>query len=57
MQREHTVAANAKMSLAILSNEIVEAEYIIHHILPIVLEGNDKVEHDNKWRTYRESII
>ena len=44
------------MSLAILNNEILEAGYKSHHILPIVLELYAKVEHDNKWRTYRERI-
>ena len=42
------------MSLAILNNEIAEAEYKSHHILPIVPEGDAKVEHENKWRTYCE---
>ena len=48
MQGEPTIAAKAKNSLAILNNEIVEAEYKIHHILPIVLEGDAKVYHFNK---------
>ena len=56
MQGEPTIAAKAKNPLAILNNEIVEAEYKIHHILPIVLEGDAKVEHDNTWRTYCEII-
>ena len=35
----------------------MEAEYKIHHILPIFLEGNAKVEQDNKWQTYHERIV
>ena len=34
----------------------MEAEYKIHHILPIVLEGDAKVDHENKWLTYCERI-
>ena len=34
----------------------MEYEYKIHQILTIVLEGDVKVEHDNKWRTYCEII-
>ena len=56
MQGEPAIAYKAKTSLAILINEIVEAEYKINHILPIVMEGDDKVDHDNKWRTYFERI-
>ena len=32
----------------------MEAEYKSQCILPIVLEGDSKVEHVNEWRTYRE---
>ena len=42
------------MSLALPNNEITEVEYKSRHILPIVLEGDAKVEHVNKWRTYLE---
>ena len=49
-----TIAAKSKMSLAILNNEIVEAKYKSQHILPIVLDGDVKVEHYNEWQTYRE---
>ena len=34
----------------------MEAEYKSWQILPIVLEGDSKVEHDSKWRTYCERI-
>ena len=44
------------MSLALTNNEIMEAEYKIKQILPIVIEGDAKEEHDNKWRTYRDRI-
>ena len=54
MERESTIAAKAKTSLAILNNEIMEAEHKRHFILPIVLEGDSKIEHDNEWQTYRE---
>ena len=56
MQGEPAIAAKYKTSLTILNNEIVEAEYKSNHIIPIVLEGDAKLEHDNKWRTYSESI-
>ena len=42
------------MSLAILNSKKSESEYRSKRILPIVLEGDDKVEHDNEWRTYRD---
>ena len=44
------------MSLAITNNEIVESKYKSYHILPIVLYGDAKVEHENKLRTYCERI-
>ena len=56
MEVEPTIAAKAKISLAILNNEIVESRYKSNHILPIVLEDDAKVEHGNKWRTYPERI-
>ena len=56
MQVEPSIATKNKISIAILNTEIVEAKYKNHHILPIVLKGDAKVEHDNKWRAYRERI-
>ena len=53
---EPAIAAKPKMSLAILNNEIVWAKYKIQRILPIVLEGDAKVEHDNAWWTYCDMI-
>ena len=50
------IVAKDKISLAIFNNEIVEADYKSHHILPIVLEGDDKLDHDNKCQTYFERI-
>ena len=47
MERESTIAAKAKTSLAILNNEIMEAEHKRHFILPIFLEGDSEVDHDN----------
>ena len=44
------------MSLAITNNEIVESKYKSYHILPIVLYGDAKVEHENKLRKYCERI-
>ena len=52
---EPAIAAKANMSLAILSNEMLEAEYKIQRILTIVLEGDFKVERDNELQTYSES--
>ena len=57
MDGDSTIAAKAKISLAILRNEIVEAEYKSHPILPIYLEGDAKLEHNNKWRTYCERVV
>ena len=56
MEGDPTIAAKSKMSLAILNNEIMEAEYKSHHMLPIVLERDAKLDHGNKWRTYCERI-
>ena len=56
MQGEPAIAAKDKMSLNIVNNEIVESKYKSHHILPIVLEGDAKVEHENKWHTYNKRI-
>ena len=56
MEGDPTISAKSKTSLDILNNEIVEAEYESHHILPIVLDGDSKIEHGNKWRTYRKRI-
>ena len=52
----HDIATKDKIALDIINNEIVEAEYKCHHILPIVLEGDIKVENDSKWQTYCKSI-
>ena len=57
MQGEPAVAAKYKISLTILNNEIMEADYKSHNILPIVMEGDTKVDHDNKCRTYCERVI
>ena len=51
---EPTISAKAKMSLAILNNEIGQTEYKIQCIMTIVLEGDAKIEHDNEWWTYCE---
>ena len=32
----------------------MEADYKSQHILPIVLDDDVKVEHENEWRTYHE---
>jgi hypothetical protein len=45
---------DASMSLAILDNEIEEADYQATLKLPIKLDESEKTEHDNAWRTYRE---
>ena len=51
---EPTIAPKSKISLAITNNEILEVEYKIQRILPIVLEGDARVEYDNQWQTYFE---
>ena len=43
-----TIYAKSKTSLAIPNNEIVEFEYKSQHILPIVMEDDPKLEHDNE---------
>ena len=50
MEGEPNIAAKAITKLSIFNNEIVEAAYKSHHILPIVLEGVSKVNNDNKGR-------
>ncbi len=42
------------MKLAILENEIEEAEYKATIDVPIILTGDEQSEHDNAWKTYRE---
>ena len=54
MEGEPTIAAKAKLSFAILDNEIVEPRYKIQCILPIFLEGYSKVDNDNGWWKYCE---
>ena len=44
---ETTISANSKTILAVLNNETVEAEYKILPILPIVLDGDSKICHEN----------
>ena len=56
MEGEPNISTKDKIYLSILNNDIVEAEYRSHHILPIVIEGYAKVEQDNKLRTYSERI-
>ena len=51
---EPTIAPKSKITLAITNNEILEVEYKIQRILPIVLEGDARVEYDNQWQTYFE---
>ena len=51
---EPTIAPKSKTTLAITNNEILEVEYKIQRILPIVLEGDARVEYDNQWQTYFE---
>jgi hypothetical protein len=45
---------DASMLLALLDNEIEEADYQATLQLPIHLDESEKTEHDNAWRTYRE---
>ena len=56
IQGKPAIAAKSKMSVVFFNNGIVEADYKSHHILLMVLEGDAKVEHDNKWRTYHDRI-
>ena len=56
MEGEPIISDKSKISLDILNNEIVEAEYKNQHILPIVMESDTKVDHENKWRTYHDRI-
>jgi hypothetical protein len=45
---------DAPMSIALLQNNIEEAEYQATMDLPIELTNEEKTEHSNAWRTYRE---
>ena len=49
---EPTIYAKYRMSLAILNNEIEEADYKSQCILPIVLDVYSKLYHKSEWRTY-----
>ena len=51
---EPNITAKDKMNLSVLYNEIVEAEYKIQQILPILLESVSKVYHANEWRSCHE---
>ena len=51
---EPTIAAKPRTSLAILNNEIVEVGYKSQWILPIVLEVDAKIDHDNERQTYHD---
>ena len=44
----------AEMLLAVLDQEIDEAAYLVSTELPIKLTEEERTEHDNNWRTYRE---
>ena len=54
IEGEPAISAKAKMSLAILNNEMAEADYKIQYILTIFLEDDAKLDHDNEWWTYHE---
>ena len=45
----------AIIALVELQNEMANAEVIHGYPLEIILHGDDKVEQDGKWRSYRES--
>jgi hypothetical protein len=44
--------ADAPMKLAVLENEIVQAEFEASEDVPIELTDSEKTQHSNKWRTY-----
>jgi hypothetical protein len=46
--------ADAEMELALLQQQIDEAAYLATTDLPIKLSDEERTEHDNNWRTYRE---
>jgi hypothetical protein len=46
--------ADAPMKLAILENEITQAEFKASVDVPIELTDSEKTQHSNKWRTYQE---
>jgi len=46
----------AAMRQAILEGEIAMADHESTLTLPITLEGDEKIQHANAWRTYRERV-
>ena len=46
--------AEAPMKLAVLQNEIAQAEYDMNQEVPIELTDSEKTQYSNAWRTYRE---
>jgi hypothetical protein len=44
--------ADAPMKLAVLENEIVQAEFEVSEDVPIELTDSEKTQHSNEWRTY-----
>lgn len=45
---------DAGMKLAILQNEIAQADYELSQEVPIELTDSEKTQYNNAWRTYRE---
>jgi hypothetical protein len=45
---------DAPMQLAILDNEIAEANYKQNNEVPIEMSDSEKTQYSNDWRTYRE---
>jgi hypothetical protein len=56
MLQAAVVASNpqAPMKLAVLQNEIAQADFEIGVEVPIELTDSEKTQHNNAWQTYRE---
>jgi hypothetical protein len=48
---------DAPMQLAILDNEIAEANYKQNNEVPIEMSDSEKMQYSNNWRTYQERNV
>jgi hypothetical protein len=48
---------DAPMQLAILDNEIAEANYKQNNEVPIEMSDSEKMQYSNDWRTYQERNV
>ena len=48
------VDPEAPMKLAILNNEIAQADFELNQDVPVEMSESEKTQYSNEWRTYRE---